>query len=156
MERPRQQDHGRKLSLGKSPFLPTYTHADLSILILCQTILIITILYPVVAIFVKATFLVFYMRIFSPVQRTVYLLWTGICTIVLFYVLTIVLYIYFTLPIGSEKHQPALLNTSVAQGVFSVITDFYILAVPIGSTLELHLSNRRKIGLCAVFATGLL
>lgn len=125
-------------------------------LILRQTILIITVLYPVVAIFVKATFLVFYMRIFSPVRRTITLLWTGICTIVLFYLLTIVLFIYFTVPLGSQQHQPELFNTSAAQGVLSVVTDFYILAVPIGSALELQLTNRRKIGLCAVFATGLL
>lgn len=116
----------------------------------------ITVVYPVVAIFVKATLLVFYLRIFSPVRRTKIVIWVGLGVIVLFYLLSIALYLYFTLPIGSEKHQPMLLNFSAAQGLFSVVTDFYVLAIPIGSTLELHLPNRRKIGLCAVFATGLL
>lgn len=119
-------------------------------------ILVITVIYPVAATFVKTTLLVFYLRIFSPVRRTTFIIWVGIGTIALFYILSIALYIYFTLPIGSEKHQAALLDFSAAQGVFSVVTDFYVLAVPIGSTLKLHLPSRRKIGLCAVFATGLL
>lgn len=119
-------------------------------------ILVITVVYPVVAIFVKTTLLVFYLRIFSPVRRTVVMIWTGISTIVLFYVLSIALYIYFTLPLGSQTHETMLLNFSAAQGLFSVVTDFYVLAVPIGSALELHLPKGRKIGICAVFATGLL
>lgn len=121
-----------------------------------QTILIITCVYPIVAIFTKTTLLVFYLRIFSPVRRTVVLIWAGIGAIVVYYILSIALYLYFTLPLDSLNHQPELLDYSAASGVFSVVSDFYVLAVPIGSALKLQMPKARKTGICAVFATGLL
>lgn len=109
-----------------------------------------------VAIFTKTTLLVFYLRIFSPVRRTVVLIWAGIGTIILYYVLSIVLYFYFTLPLNSMEHQSELLDFAAASGVFGVLSDFYVLAVPIGSAMELQMPRGRKIGICAVFGTGLL
>lgn len=44
----------------------------------------------------------------------------------------------------------------VTMGVFSVVTDFYLLAIPVGLTLNVRLALRRKIGVCCIFLTGLL
>lgn len=113
-------------------------------------------LYPVVAPFVKVTLLVFYLRVFSPLRGTVAMIWTSIGVIILFYIVRIALYIYFTLPLGSETREQQLFNFSAAQGIFSIVTDFYVLIVPIKSTLGLHLPIARKMAVCAVFATGFL
>lgn len=43
-----------------------------------------------------------------------------------------------------------------AQAVFSVLTDFYILILPIKVILGLQMSWRRKSGVMSVFMTGLL
>ncbi|KAI0390862.1 hypothetical protein F5Y17DRAFT_37568 [Xylariaceae sp. FL0594] len=43
-----------------------------------------------------------------------------------------------------------------AIGVLSVVTDFYVLAIPITLVLSLRLPRKRKYGVCAVFFTGLL
>ena len=43
-----------------------------------------------------------------------------------------------------------------AQGIFSTVSDFYVLALPIALTLSVQLNLKRKLGLCAIFLTGLL
>ncbi|KAI4098829.1 MAG: hypothetical protein L6R37_006283 [Teloschistes peruensis] len=42
------------------------------------------------------------------------------------------------------------------QAVFSVLTDFYVLLLPVKVILGLHMSWRRKLGVMSVFVTGLL
>ena len=44
----------------------------------------------------------------------------------------------------------------VAGGTINVVSDFTILLLPIVEVWRLHMSTRRKIGVSAVFATGLL
>lgn len=41
-------------------------------------------------------------------------------------------------------------------GVFNVISDFAILILPIRSVWKLQLPLKKKIGICAIFATGFL
>lgn len=43
-----------------------------------------------------------------------------------------------------------------ATGLFNVISDFAILVLPIPSILKLQVPLRRKLGILAVFATGVL
>ena len=42
------------------------------------------------------------------------------------------------------------------QAVFNVVTDFFIILLPIVKVWNLHLSVRRKVGVTVVFLTGLL
>ena len=44
----------------------------------------------------------------------------------------------------------------VAGGTINVVSDFMILLLPIVEVWRLHMSKERKIGVSAVFATGLL
>lgn len=129
------------------------------------------ILYSVAAVFVKTTLLVFYLRIFRRNYTANILAWGGIVVIVLFYLISIIVLLANCIPMDqqvpgkdptkwAEKRnnrcgQPNL-DLSAAQGVFSAITDLYVLAVPIHSVLALQLQTKKKIGVLAVFLTGLL
>lgn len=44
----------------------------------------------------------------------------------------------------------------VAGGTINIVSDFTILLLPIVEVWRLHMSTQRKIGVSAVFATGLL
>lgn len=48
------------------------------------------------------------------------------------------------------------IDAIVAQGIFSAATDFYVLGMSSWLTLNIRLSLKRKIALCAVFLVGLL
>ena len=47
-------------------------------------------------------------------------------------------------------------NTGVATACFGIISDFYLLLLPIFGVWQLQMPTRRKIGVIVVFATGLL
>ena len=47
-------------------------------------------------------------------------------------------------------------NLEVAQAMFDILSDCYLLAIPILGILPLHMSVSRKIGVIAVFLAGLL
>ena len=47
-------------------------------------------------------------------------------------------------------------NNYIAVGVWNVISDFSILILPMVAIWNLQMQNARKIGVAAVFATGLL
>ena len=111
---------------------------------------------------VKMSILLLYHRLFS-VDRTIrYLIWVGI-------VLQVIGYGAFTgcaigLEVICSDAKKAETNTfcvnnykvTYTQSLFSVVTDFYVLLLPMGVVSRLQLSFRRKIGVILVFMTGLL
>ncbi|KXX74197.1 Inducible T-cell costimulator, partial [Madurella mycetomatis] len=124
------------------------------------------IMYVVSAMWVKVTLLVLYLRIFRPSLRANIMIWLGIGICVLFYVICVVTALVNCLPInkslpindptGSSACGQPQLNLALTQSVFSVITDFYVLTIPMSLVLGLHLPFGRKIGVSALFLTGLL
>lgn len=123
-------------------------------------------LYPVCAILVKCTLLILYLRIFRPSQRAQIMIWGGVAVIVVFYVCCIIVNTVLCVPHSgdggwlSEKSearcsQPEL-NLSVTQGVFSAVSDFYVLCIPLQMVWGLRLPKMRKVGVSSIFLTGLL
>ena len=47
-------------------------------------------------------------------------------------------------------------NMDYAQGIFGIISDFYIFILPMPIVFKLHMPSRKKIGVGAIFATGFL
>ena len=47
-------------------------------------------------------------------------------------------------------------HLALAQGVFGTLSDIYLLVVPIRSVFQLHLPTRRKLGVSAIFMTGIM
>ena len=128
-------------------------------------------MYSIASVFAKTTLLVFYLRIFRPDCRAKFLAWSGIVVIVLFYLISIVILLVNCIPVDQQVPgrdptkwadkknnrcgQPNL-DLSAAQGIFSAVTDLYVLVIPINSVLALQLQTRRKLGVLAIFLTGLL
>lgn len=124
-------------------------------------------MYILSAMWIKITLLVLYLRLFKPSPRANLMIWGGIVLCVLFYTACVVVSLVQCVPVSNslptsghfgEKDtcgQPQL-NLSAGQGVFSAVTDFYVLVIPVSLVLELRLPLKRKIGVSAIFLTGLL
>lgn len=122
-------------------------------------------MYTFVALCIKSSILFLYRRLFDPTLSARVMIWIGFALIVPFYTASIVgLFILCAprrhekllgLEYGSRCTMPVL-ELSFAQGLFGVLSDFYLLAVPITQVLKLSVSLGRKIGLAAIFMTGLM
>ena len=116
---------------------------------------------------VKVAFLVFYLRLFSPVKQVRYLVWIGMAVVITFCVVFVVIDLVACSPWPSENGDwlaPSLTDHCehiavpliTAASYINVITDFYILFIPLHQLPTLRLSKRRKIGVGLIFLTGLL
>ncbi|RYC59115.1 hypothetical protein CHU98_g7089 [Xylaria longipes] len=126
-------------------------------------------LYSATVLFIKTSLLVLYLRIFKPARIARILIWIGILLITLFYLACIVISAIFCNPaqwsghIGpveflelqarSNCNRPQL-DLSAAQGIFSTVSDAYILVIPTILVSGLRLPLRRRIGICAIFLIG--
>ncbi len=99
--------------------------------------------------FTKLTLLLLYHRIFYPDKKTRYAIWLGVVVTFLAYLIIMILYISV-----SDLNTKTLLNRAV--GVMNVVSDFYILTIPIVAVSRLQMSRSRKLGVIAVFLTGAL
>ncbi|KAI1312745.1 hypothetical protein F5Y03DRAFT_197702 [Xylaria venustula] len=144
--------------------------------------LVATSLYFLASLLTKTTLLVLYLRIFRPSRSARVLIWTSIAIVILFYTISFLVDAatcgpdirgadfphdvslanitqitndYSSSQLKSGCAEPQII-TSATVSVFCVITDFYVLAVPIGLMLSVRLPPRQKIGVCAIFLTGLL
>lgn len=86
------------------------------------------------------------------------MIWFGIIFILLFYIATLIVYAIvgrFRLPVDQGPLK-VMVNTNVVQGVVGLLTDLYILFIPLHLVLGLNLPLGRKIGVCAIFLSGLM
>ncbi|KAL9594863.1 MAG: hypothetical protein Q9179_005207 [Wetmoreana sp. 5 TL-2023] len=111
--------------------------------------------------FVKLSILLLYLRLFA-IERTMrYLIWGGISLQVIGYagllghVISLEVECYGK---TATTHSLCVNSYKViyVEGIFSVVTDFYILLLPVRNVLGLKLSWRRRMGVLGVFMTGLL
>ena len=99
--------------------------------------------------FTKLALLLLYHRIFYPDKKTRYAIWLGIVVSFVFYLIIAILFISV-----SDLRTKLLLNR--ANGVANVVSDFYILTIPIFAISRLQMSSSRKLGVSAIFLTGAL
>ncbi|TRX90967.1 hypothetical protein FHL15_008172 [Xylaria flabelliformis] len=101
--------------------------------------------------FVKLSILTFYLRVFG-VQRIMKIL-------TIFGIIFVsVLYTTFTIAfavVDSTIHRPAVVKLSITQAAISVVTDLYLLILPISSVLRLQMSRSRKLAIVGIFSSGL-
>ncbi|PHH74102.1 hypothetical protein CDD82_5102 [Ophiocordyceps australis] len=99
--------------------------------------------------FTKLTLLLLYLRLFwlnRPVQMGI---WAGIAFCTVFYTAALFLNIFI-------KEQVPLLRVTYSIAVVGVVTDVYIITLPLLAITQLHLSKAKKWRVAAVFLTGLL
>lgn len=114
---------------------------------------------------IKASILVFYLKISERIRWARIAIWTGLAAVLGFYIIVIIVLLAICVPgdghswvLASAKHkwQAAALDTAVAAGWFGTIADFYILAIPMRLLSTLKLGRKQKFGVMAIFLTGLL
>lgn len=114
--------------------------------------------------FAKASLLLLYYRVFAPNKLMRFLIISGIAFAFVVYILVMIplMAYYCAPPIGHEwdlmvlKSCRRTLVFGVVQAVTNLILDLYILALPIPVVLRLQLPTRKKVGILAIFMTGLL
>ncbi|KAI0118252.1 hypothetical protein GGR51DRAFT_498611 [Nemania sp. FL0031] len=114
---------------------------------------------------IKAGFFVFYLRLFGTVTYVRYMVWVGMTVVISFCVVFVILDIIACAPSPGEHGNwvaPSLIDRCgriavpliTAAAYINVITDFYILFIPLHQVSKLRVSTRRKIGIGFIFLTG--
>lgn len=122
-------------------------------------------MYSVLSILVKSSILFLYRRLFWPRNSARYMVWIGVLLIVPSYLGFLIGALVYCVPRTGENWlsysaksrcaQPQLRLSNV-QGVFGIISDIYLLAIPVFQVSQLRVSTSRKVGIAAIFLTGLL
>jgi len=124
------------------------------------------IVYCITIFLVKASILLQYLRVFVPNRRANWSLYIAIHVVLwssfIFYVAILFVQIFICHP--RERIWNLLITTghclngeasSLATGIFNIISDFSILILPMVPIFKLELPLRRILLLIAVFATGI-
>jgi hypothetical protein len=116
---------------------------------------------PLVAV-LKLVFLLFFERVFSPSRKLKFFTRGGMAAIVVFYIVIFFRSVFLCTPL-QKAYNPALpgycLKLAVlpyTTGVFNIISDFYILLLPLPFIWSLKMQTSRKLRLMAIFSVGLL
>lgn len=112
--------------------------------------------------FTKLTLLTLYLRIFKPAFWARIAIWLGISITIIFYLATFIGYssicIHAGVPIWESMVELRCANNSLmiskAQGWYGLISDVYILCIPLSLLWGLNLNSKRKLGVMTVFLTG--
>ncbi|KAI1274071.1 hypothetical protein F5Y07DRAFT_224218 [Xylaria sp. FL0933] len=130
------------------------------------------VLFSLSSLFVKTALLSLYLRVFAPNRVARMLIWIGVATIAAFYTVSIIINICFCVPLSmttlvpdmeewdrkleaSNCSQPVY-NLNAAVGLFGVVSDLYVLIIPVTIVYSLRIPRSRKFGIMGIFLTGLL
>ena len=114
--------------------------------------------------FAKLSLFLLYLRLFKPNLWTRACIYFGIASTFAVYVATTVAFGALCIPRSGETWLEAdfsprcrsSLVMSYVQGIFNVVSDFYLLILPIPVVWNLQMPMRKKIGVLTIFTTGFL
>ncbi|KAI9830791.1 MAG: hypothetical protein M1826_004425 [Phylliscum demangeonii] len=122
---------------------------------------VLQVMYPALTFVVKLSILMLYYRIFAPSRGTKRFI-TLIMTVLLgFYTANMFVKIFLCSPRQRiwDKSVPGhcanLAQLYLATAIVNVVSDFYILVLPLPSIWHLQIPLRRRLGLISVFSAGL-
>lgn len=106
----------------------------------------------------------FIIAFFSPDRWTRSFIYFGIGVIFIVYTVTSSITVGLCIPRKGERWALALpssrcrdtMVTSYVQGIFNIVSDLYVLVLPLPVVWKLQLPLREKVGVSAVFMTGFL
>ena len=121
-------------------------------------------MYGPTVFFAKLSLFLLYLRIFSPSRNMRFLIYFGIVFNFIYYVATAVSMMALCLPRKGEIWAVALYSSrchhaitmTYVQGIFNIVSDLFLLGLPIPVVLRLQMPQRKKWGVIAIFATGFL
>ena len=113
--------------------------------------------------FAKLSFFIFYLKLFRPNIWLRYAIYFGAFVNCAFYFAVVVFTLCFTAPAPGQTFADAFLsprygrmfNTTIPIASGSLVLDLYIFCLPVAGVWNLQLSTRRKLGILAIFLTGL-
>lgn len=127
---------------------------------------IFSICYGIVVLLIKCSILLQFLRIFAPVRNVNMTLYATIHTMIwsisLFYFIVTISAIAICSP--RQKTWDKLITTRhcfstdavvMATGIFNVISDFAVLILPMFPTWRLQTPLKKKLGIMAIFGTGI-
>ena len=121
-----------------------------------------SILTEIALLFAKITFFFMYLEIFNPMRWMRISSWAGVAVTSAFYLAVLIANLIFSTPRSGQSWAEAAFNEqgtlalSIPQAVIGLTIDLYILILPIIAVSKLHLPTQRKIGVIAIFMSGLL
>lgn len=130
-------------------------------LVLSQTITSLGVIYPIVILCLKLSISLLYLRLFGLHKTFKYLVYLGIGFCSIFYIAYDGAQIATTVQCTTAQQMTRSICRNahvlvVMSGTVNVVTDFYLLALPIPLVIQLQLKQRRKWGILAIFMTGLM
>ncbi|KAL8650703.1 MAG: hypothetical protein Q9210_003674, partial [Variospora velana] len=106
--------------------------------------------------FTKLSLLLLYHRIFAPDRVTKYLVYFGILYCFVLYTSFLLLtFLLCQTPLQAACKHRVNLFILISSGL-NVFADIYLLVIPITAVAKLHMPLRQKLGVSAVFFTGML
>lgn len=123
------------------------------------------VLSPPTFLFLKTSFFILYLSLFDQLRWARWCSWIGLVATALTYMVLTVLGFAWATPPGSKLGEfwqtfnsggPTVLAISVPQAIIGLITDLYILSIPIIGVWRLNLSAKRKVGVLLIFFSGIM
>ncbi|KAL8793768.1 MAG: hypothetical protein Q9195_003598, partial [Heterodermia aff. obscurata] len=121
-------------------------------------------LYGLVIFLIKATILMLFLKLFGRLRWMKLAVWVGLISSGIFYSASFIVFFVLCGPSGGkdwlEVSQTQRCQRSdifgVIQGAFNVLSDFALLLLPLPAVWALKLPVSKRLGVCAIFMTGLL
>ena len=120
------------------------------------------VVYSVTILFAKLSILLLYLRVFSPARRVRFAILAVILANAAFYIIAVFVEIFQCSPrkkIWLPWIEGKCINqvrAQIAAAVWNTLSDFVILILPLNTVRALKIKKSAKIGMIAIFATGLL
>ena len=113
---------------------------------------------------IKSSLFMLYLHLFGPNKKLRFLVYVGMVVNVLFHSTCLGAQILVWMPSSGQPWfkttvspgYPMAIELGVIQSSFNVVSDFYLLLLPLSGVLQLQLPLRKKIGVAAIFMTGAL
>lgn len=123
-----------------------------------------TAIYGPVIFFVKLALFLLFLHLFGCLRWMRYLVWFGITITGCFYISGTAVVFGLCAPRDGKtwlgmSMTPQCRNLEdygIAQGTMNLVSDFYLLIIPIPAVMSLQLPQKKKLGVIAVFMTGFL
>ena len=130
-----------------------------------KLVIVIEMMYAVIAFCAKLSLFLLYHRLFGLHKWIRYLTYIGIGASFAVYTASVGVNGYLCLPHRGEQWVQAGLSprchrqlvwVAYVRGPFNVLSDLYLLVLPLPAVWQLHASLKKKLGISGIFLTGSL
>jgi len=122
------------------------------------------VLTPLTFFFLKSTFFIFYLHLFSTLRGLRFYIWSGLALTLVNYTIFTVLFFFFETPkkgeswltkeLSSNEHKS--IKMAVPFTIIGLVIDLYILVIPIIGISGLRISKQKKVGIMIILLSGFL